>query len=316
MKLTNMMCLIIIIFLIGCKDSGNSEIEKEQIYTGTKGLDIEIIEESYPNEVNEKEEFNVVIKLTNYGAYPFSPGNSVFTLSTEKKYMEFSGGNNIESKQINLNGKQNFNSDDDFQVLEYTLKAKELDIESQYHTVKVIANACYDYQTKVYADVCIDTDKYNTKIIDKVCSSEPVTLSGGQGGPVAVTRIEPTMLSDKNNIKPQFRIYIENLDYGSVIKQGTYNTICSSNSPQRNDYNQIELTDIKFSRFTLNDFDCEPEINGRFFAKLENEQDVVTCTLKNGISKATATYTTPLYIQLDYGYTTTDFIEIMIKNLS
>jgi hypothetical protein len=308
--------ILILIVLFGCNGgNGQGHIDDEPVYKGQQGLSLEIIQESLPEKVYENEEFNLVLKLTNYGAYPISPGDSVLKISTEEEYMEFTNGENVFPDSFDLKGKETYNTLNDFEVKEYNLRAKSLDKESQQHPVKILATACYNYHTIAFADVCIDTDVYNVKEIEKVCQSQPISLSGGQGAPVEITRIEPAMLSDGNSIKPQFKIYIRNSDQGSVIKHNSYNTICSSDSPQRDHYNLIELAELKFSNYNINDFSCEPKIGGKFVAKLENEEDSIVCTLNNGIPKSKLTYQTPLNIEFKYGYVISKYVQLDIKKL-
>ena len=45
--------------------------------------------------------------------------------------------------------------------------------------------------------VCIDPDPYSVVQEQKVCNIGDVSVSGGQGAPIAVTRIEEEVGSDK-----------------------------------------------------------------------------------------------------------------------
>ena len=276
---------------------------------------MDILRESIPEKVFENEQFNMVVKLTNFGAMPVSAGDGIFLLTPEDDYVEIVQGNNPENN-FDLEGKETFRNIDDFEILEYTLGVKTLDPESTVHESKIMATLCYDYITSAFVDVCIDTNAYNARPTDKVCSAEPIAISGGQGGPVGITRIEPTMLSSDDNIRPQFKIYFRNFDKGSVVQYGSISTVCSSSSPNINVYNILELSDLRFSDYGRESFDCVPTINGQsYVAKLEDEEDFIICTLNSGIPKTTPSFTTPLFVELRYGYTYSDSVGISIRKL-
>ncbi|MBN2421845.1 hypothetical protein JXB41_01345 [Candidatus Woesearchaeota archaeon] len=311
----NTSVLIMLLFILSaCQTGVNDNATKEKIYTGETGLELEILDRSLPESVFEDERFDMVLKLTNKGAYPITAGDSILKITTEKDYMEIIEPKGslpyIYSGSFDLDGKEKFQNTDDFEVKEFKLMSKRLDEQSQIHTVTILATVCYNYVTKAYADICIDTDVYNTKPIEKSCSAEQVSLNGGQGAPVAVTRIEPKMLSDGDSVKPQFVIYLRNTDRGSVIEYERINTICSKESPDRDDYNNVQLTDIRFSGYDRNDFRCEPDI-----AKLENEEDYIICTLQQGIPRSTPSYKTPLYLEFSYAYTLSEQVQLDIERM-
>ena len=302
---------LIVIFSISCKRE--DEISRQNRYSGTRGLDIRFMDQSIPDRLFENDNFELILKLTNFGASPITTGESVLKLYLEGDYMEFSDNTNVHTENIELAGKERFTSRDDFVVKQYSVDVKQLDEQSQTQDVEIFAIACFNYKTKAYADVCIDTDIYNTKPIEKACSAAPVDLSGGQGAPVAVTKVESRMLTSENDIHPQFKIYISNAGLGSVIEHNSYSTICSQNTPDRENYNTVELSQLGFSQYTISDFDCSP---GNKVVKLEHGQDYILCTLNQGISKSIVSYETPLYIELSYGYTVKDTLKVNINKLS
>ncbi|MBU0756612.1 MAG: hypothetical protein KKF44_00975 [Nanoarchaeota archaeon] len=317
MKTVGIVMVLCLFLFFGCTLGGNSgPITSQNLYRGEQGLEIEIFEKSLPEKVYEEQQFDLIMKLTNKGVHPIDPGDSILKVILEKDYMQFSGGSYINSQQFTLDGKENFALIDDFEIKEYKLESKILDEESQLHQVNIFVTACYNYVTKVFADICIDTDIYNIKPIEKVCEAKTISLSGGQGAPVSVTRIEPSMLSDQNSVKPQFKIYVSNRDKGTVIEYGALNTICSSQTPNKEDYNFVELTAIQFSEYTMTDFDCKPNRMGKVFTKLDNEENFIICTLMEGrLPDSVVTYETPLYIELRYGYTISESASITIENI-
>ncbi|MFH0875249.1 MAG: hypothetical protein V1859_04890 [archaeon] len=302
-------------FLLGC-NQGQNTVTNTKTLQGNEGLKMEIIAKNIPENAYENEDLDMVIKLTNKGAYDIPAADSVLKITLERGYLAFVGGDHLVTDSFALVGKERFTRVDDIMLKEYRFITGVLDEQSKVHTSLILASACYNYLTKAYADVCIDTDIYNIKPIDKVCSAKPVSLSGGQGAPVAVTGVEPRMLANGDYIRPQFTITIKNVDEGSVIEYNKINTVCSSSSLTRDDYNTIDLVELRFSDFTINDFTCEPTRDGRFVAKLKNEEDKIVCTLgENLLPKSTVTYETPLYIELRYGYTLSKSTQVTINKV-
>ncbi len=311
-----------LLLLAACDKNGatDSDISKMKVYQGTKGLELEIIDKSIPDMIFENEEINLVVKFTNRGAA--SINDARIKIYTEREYLEFidtprADLPNMVTDDLELDGKEKFRIMDDFDIREYTLRARELESQSQIQKVGIMATACYEYSTQAFIDVCIDTDPYDTKPREKVCSPNPVTVSGGQGAPVAVVKVEPRMLADGDYVRPQFKIHLKNTDSGSVIRAGQSGLICSSENPERGDYNYVTLTDIRFSNYGLSDFDCAPTLGSNYAAKLENGNDYIICTIKEGrgISKSETSYMTPLYVKFDYGYIISKGTDIEIRDI-
>jgi len=189
-----------------------------EFHTGKSGLKISFLQNSPPSQVYAPEkfvdedgktavsrqgsEFPVSLMLKNEGAYDIKNGYISFSL--EQDYMElqswaFPGKTteyeqptdimiNPEGKKIkfDLEGKSSMNPAGDDKILAATILAKPLDKQSVTHTSNIIATACYEYRAEANAAICLDTDVYNLKPGIKSCALKTITLSGGQGAPVAV----------------------------------------------------------------------------------------------------------------------------------
>ena len=64
--------------------------------------------------------------------------------------------------------------------------------------------------------------------------------------------------------------------------------------------------------------DCSPKLNPESadmssYIKLEEGEDAIKCELKGGIPKSMGTFTTPLMVDLDYGYTFTISKNVLIR---
>ncbi|MEK6916391.1 MAG: hypothetical protein AABW92_01480 [Nanoarchaeota archaeon] len=310
MRTRYFLILVALVFLAACSTgSKDSDLEKE-IYKGTTGVVVSFFGNNIGDEVFEGEQLNLPIKFENKGAYDVT--NSKLVVAAEKGFMNFPGGSNIYQKSgIKLNGKNVFVTFDDFHIEELNLQVNKLSPLSEYHDSLVIVNFCYDYKNMAFTEVCIDTDPHNQRVSDKTCSQiDSIGLSGGQGGPVVINRIETRMLVFDNAIRPQFKIYISNTGKGTVISPNKIDSVCSQDSVGQQTYNSLKLTALDMSGYTLQNFECLPSE-----LVLYRDEDFITCTLKSGISRDKQPYITPLKVELSYGYMDSAAKEIKINKI-
>ena len=141
-------------------------------------------------------------------------------------------------------------------------------------------------------------------------------MSSGQGGPVVIESVETTTLVNGNSISPRFKIKISNLKTGTVLSAGAYDRVCTGTGVTAEDFHQVELTDLSFSNFGLGDFDCN-----RKTLEISDEGNETSffysCKLLPGkLSRESGvTYTTPLTVEIKYGYQTNIKKEIEIKEI-
>ncbi|MBN1502822.1 hypothetical protein JW930_04710 [Candidatus Woesearchaeota archaeon] len=315
MNIKLIIVLLLCCFLLSCDDLGignNKNLQDAEIYKGKEGVAIEIIDNALPSNVFENENFELLVRATNKGPISTSVKLSV---ATEKPYLTFITGSYFQQREVQLEGKEPFQQIDDFEVEVFNIKGGQIDPLSETHTGLVIVSACYDYISKTFSDVCIDTDPHNLRPIVKTCSQSILSLTEGQGGPLVITSIEPRMLLQGDYIKPQFKIYLENQGPGSVTTYGNTNKMCSNQEKDIEDYNTLDISDLKLNvaGYTENLWSCVPEM-----IRLRSKQDYVICSLKEnvqGIPKDRDPFLTPLKIELKYGYALTQTREVVIEKV-
>lgn len=312
MKIKLTIFLILVFLITGCDllGGGGGDDIKKDIYVGTEGVKVDIYD--LPYEVNENEEIPFIVRIENKGPYET---RGRFVVSTEKDYMNIKGQGNFVLVDFSLSGKTIMNDFDDFEIFNIPLIAGTLDPLSELHETYISTYTCYEYQGLGYADVCIDTDPYEVADSDKSCSVQSsISLGEGQGGPVVIEKIEPKMLIQDNIIRPQFKIYIQNRGQGTVIQKGSVSQVCSRDSLNVATYNTLSLTEVEVSgkKLSAGQIECVPR-----YLQLRDEQDFVTCTVieSQGIPRTMLSYSSPLKIQIDYGYTEAITKEISIKKL-
>jgi len=323
---------IILVMFLSSSCSGLSRgddrvSEQLLIHKGTQGLAMIFSQSAPPDKLYAAEEgtnvsFPVVIDMANQGAYDIEGGYIAFSL--EKNYLRlnrwdlednaFQLGARGERVLFNLEGRKATQPLGESAAATVFINSLPLDDMTEQHTTTIIATACYNYRTHASAEICIDTDPYNLKAIEKPCEAKEIKLGGGQGAPIEVTKIEQvSLMSDDGSIRPQFLIHVRNAGKGVPVKSGKADEACSSEPLSKDDLNILDISEISFSKYSLKDgeIECNPS-----FIKLKNNQGYFKCTLDQGImTKDMPSFSTALYIQLDYVYSESISKTILLERI-
>ena len=306
--------LIGLLFLIGCGPQLAQPVTFVNVRKGSAGLVFDFAEGFPPDKVFEDSQLLLALELKNDGAEDIEGG--ILALSLERDYMGIKSWNTesrtLTSKNKNtatfrLEGKKQTNPKGDQDVVMADLESLILERQTETHTVNLIVSACYPYRTIFAENTCIDTDIFGAKPVEKNCKVEEKSFTG-QGGPVAVTKIEPQMIPapDKTKIIPQYIITIENVGNGQIIDRLSLQNVCSSSPVDKDTYNKLSL------KATLSDvtMDCK---DATF--TLRDKKKTTICKAASSVSKSLGSFLAPLLIELEYGYTETIGKEIEIRRL-
>ena len=331
MKIKNSFAIMNLFFLIliaGCTSVSTGKNQEIDVHTGYQGLVMEFVKNTPPPKVFEQQEFPVYLKIMNSGAYSIKDTKAYINLGVEKDYtskvtllessaIQKSEGANAAA--FTLKGKTNVNPNGDEEVISYNVIAGSIDPQSEAHPSAVTAALCYPYQSELSSTICIDSDISNLRPEKKVCQVKDLVTSGGQGAPVAVTKVEISMLpasAGKDNIQkiiPQFLIYVENVGKGLVIRNEAVSNFCTKSETSHEDLNVVYV-DAQLSGENLNcQIGTKEKIPGHI--KLNDKKDIVRCTLDKGITSSQNAYLSPLKITLTYGYTQTIAANYFIQKL-
>ncbi|MBS3098213.1 hypothetical protein J4209_05455 [Candidatus Woesearchaeota archaeon] len=320
MDIKLILMVISLLFLIGCKGGTQGPITTVDIYKGVDGLKMNFLKNAPSDEVFENSVMPVYIELRNEGAYNIVMG--YLTVSLEEDYMEITNWpikkpitGIVSDNQLvfDLKGKSKVSIEGEQGIVSLTANTKAIDELSEKHTSTILASACYEYETKLSQTVCIDTDVYNLRETEKACEVKDISLTS-QGAPVAITKIETEMLphQDVAKIRPHFVIYVRNKGNGEVIDRGYVAEACSSAKISKDKYNVVAITAFLSNK----QLDCDvTESDMIGYLKLKDKEDTIRCVLEEGIEEREGTYSTPLNIELDYGYTVSIAKDIEIKKI-
>lgn len=334
------MCIVLLISLLsisGCQGllKPKKQLPQVNIYQGIQGLDMSFVKNAPPDEIiapieGEKMPFQAGIRLENKGAYDIKEG--YLLLAVEKGYIDITGwrmageekfqqiGASGEKVVFSLKGRSEDNPIGEADVAIADMQALPLEKQSVTHTSSVSFTSCYEYQTTASAPVCIDTDVYNLKPVEKSCTPKEVALSGGQGAPISADKIEVSILPEaagtkgndqKEFVSPQFVIHISNKGDGIVFTSGKSSEACSASPLKPEDINTVFLEDISFSGYSLKGglIKCTPNP-----LKLRGKDDKIVCRTEKGVvSTESGTYETLIQIVLKYGYSQTISKEVKVS---
>ncbi|MBI2576854.1 hypothetical protein HYV84_06565 [Candidatus Woesearchaeota archaeon] len=231
---------------------------------------------------------------------------------------------------FSLKGKDLEDSQGEKQVITFNMYSKPLstlDPQTEVRETPIIITACYKYRTSASADICVDTDVFGFKEKQKGCEVKPIELKD-QGAPLAVTKIDPQMNPEKDDpgfTRPMFVITVENKGKGEAI-QGNLGTIegaCSSTPVGYKQWNRVDVQAFVLDRNGKKEQlncnlaeDNEPKDRLNQLAgviNLKGKEDRIRCQFKEKIGNDAGTFLTPLFIELDYGYTESISRTVKIK---
>ncbi len=311
-----LLSLVIIIFsLTGCQDSSSTQLTEERLRTGTKGLVIKFIKDSPPKIVFENDPAVFIsLSVENLGVTDVKKG--VIAFGREEDYLAFdeirlNGDKVNEPVVFDIEGKSLNNPFGGKVFLEIEAHSKDITL-SKYQDTSIQVNTCYDYQTILQEEVCIDPIQNMNQLGSRACVAKNLN-PGTRGGPVNVKAVE--VMSTKigsNIVRNVFRIKVNNDGKGKVITKGIAELMCSHESIRgiegvdyRKAWDFVQIT----ARLGKEEMSCKN--NG--VIKLEKGKTGETiCEIETLLREA---YVTPLYLQLDYGYTYSIYKNFQIENI-
>ena len=319
---TILMTCMILIILTGCINlNPKKTTTASSLFKGTKGLEMSFVKNAPPSKVfasankESRSKFKAIVNVKNKGAYDVGfdeqgtesdTNKGILVLTPESGYVDIIDLDeqpNIESAGFSVRGRSLSNDVGDEINVYSTLEARELSSLSALHSSTIFATICYPYQTKVSTSVCIDPDIYDLGTVKQACDGKDLSLSGGQGAPVAVTNVEVRMSPEGKSVNPQFLIHVENKGDGEIVRKEKYVEACQRKISSEKDY--FNVVNIK-AELSGKELKCD-QVNDEKIVVLDGKKGIIKCSLDilNEETENKNAYVAPLSIVLDYGYTRT-----------
>lgn len=290
-RLSIVLMVLCIFFILGCNRMDPDSRREQEIYKGTEGLEMRFLPNSPPSRVYDTSEINIMSELKNKGTYDISGNNCYIHLSGYDDTI-IQGLDDEKYCGTDLFGKSRVYPEGGSDTIEFSTDRIRLPTGVDSLSQKFIFTSCYDYETIASPVVCIDPNQYSISSVKEACTVRDVSMSGGQGAPVEVSRVEVDMIGKD---KVGFRIHVSNAASGTVIRKGVSLSSRGGKSCPYNleydDYNVIDY-DVQMSGGSLES--CTPDQ-----PRLINGQGQIFCKFR---IRGDQPYTTPLQVRLRYSY--------------
>jgi len=171
----------------------------------------------------------------------------------------------------------------------------------------IMATACFDYATRSTTMMCIDP-KPNSNTV-KACVPRSVSPSGGQGGPVAITRVD----QQSSSAKTVFTIYIHHYKQSSLDELYDLNSLYKCNPSSAS---LVKATDKNVVYLGYAELSGRPLIcasDGRIRLDDSGNGQISCSAIFDGLT--TDAYTAPLEVELWYGYSKSIYKTLQIKRV-
>jgi hypothetical protein len=295
---------ILLILATACNES-QSPIN---YHIGTQGIVLEKLS-SNPDKVYETETFALGLMLKNQGAA--NVDNAILMTNFDDYFLELSPESQMsKTRQVSLKGRSLENPDGEADYLEYVLHAKTLGVIRASVDTKANLNICYNYNTDLTTEVCIDTRTRTADTRTYACQGKEYTNTMGQGAPISITKIESEMMLIGNNVRPVFRIYIKNNGEGYTLNPEFH--LCANPAQ-----NAAELNKVKVSAWISKgtELKCDPKI-----VRLTEKEAIARCYVDQGdlndFAKETANYLSALRVLLEYDYVDSQSLDLTIDRIN
>ncbi|MBC8500481.1 MAG: hypothetical protein H8D38_01835 [DPANN group archaeon] len=291
--------VLFLIVLTSCGPKQNPYIV--DYYTGTKGLELEFLGDSPPDEIYENTEFPLAVFVSNEGAFSLngSPYKGLISYSYDSFYLSpILGTAQEEVLDIMLEGKSYTYPEGDFETFILPgFRANSIVGQRENPLTDLFVTACYPYRTKLTDEICIDTSAITRDIREKVCTSE-IKGYNGQGAPVAITEVKPEMQTFGNRIRPVFLITIQNRGSGSVLSPVDKSEIeraceVQTDSSRKKNWNKVLVR----AQLSGEELTCVPDE-----ITLREQKGFARCYLSSEGYGSSLNYLATLIVELDYVY--------------
>lgn len=282
-----LLSVVIVMMVSSCQGGFSSRPSSVDVHVGSKGIEARFMPSAPPVKVMENVEFPVILELENQGTGHVQNGLILFSGDSGFITIEESEGS------FSVEGRSKSNPFPGKALIERKAQSLELDPQRQIHEASITATLCYPYETKAGINVCIDTDPLNLALRKKPCSVSSVSGARGQGAPLVVAEIEPSMIPEGEGVIPSFVIRLQNQGGGLIVDPRKVSLACQPLAQSKDLFDRVDIQ----ARLTDTPLVCDSKV------KLEDGKAEVECVSPDAFSRALGAYMAPLTINVRYGYT-------------
>jgi len=285
-----------ILIISSCTNTGSGP-SSTNYRTGTQGITLSLI--SIPSKLYENSRGTpITVEVKNQGAFPQYDEHSKFDGvlwigGYDDDLLRITPSNGIDLDAEELEGKSQYNNEGGRSLLSFDVDVKKLPSGTTVYKPILLFTATYRYQTIASPMVCIDPDPQSMEVREKVCTTHDVS-AGSQGAPIVVSNIEQDVAGDTII----FKIRIRNTGNGILIPESDWNQDPDEGYDIR-DLDEVKIRDVRVGNTRMSS--CMPSIGKAL--KLTNNEGYIQCRLDKSRIGSNV-YTSPLNIELTYGYTT------------
>ena len=331
MKLTHILLIIAsmaaAIIAAGCQGLQNGSIpDTSSAFKGTEGLKISFFEGAPPESVLAGSIMNVALLLENKGAASIDCknegcGNFLVFAKEPIQFLEENGLEKaVKESEGLLSGKESYASGG--RAAYAVGKTIMVSPDTKSTTALVFAAACYPYETKLTTRVCIPTAPYTVPEEKRVCKLEELRFQS-QGAPVAIRKIVQnkflTIENNKETVKPNLRVYVENAGKGIVLDSTpeALAKACTNTELGKEETKIVSIINVESAEVSGVQLECN---SGRPFTLTgKNDKDFIECVAAQGQGfkreEFDNNFVATLSIKLRYGYQTAASTEVEIQGI-
>lgn len=279
--------IICILFLVACSTDQGGKLNTN-FRTGSEGISLTFLDTNQEIKTYENDIIELGINIENKGA------TDINNLELKVSGYDTDYFNVWSEDEINsLFGKSLYTENGEFSRLYYYIKNIKLPATAEKYTANMAFKACYNYQTIANPQICI-VKETGLNVGEDVCEITPIVLSN-QGAPVAVTKVEQTLV-EKNLM---LKIYLSHVGNGKIIG-------CDSKT------GKVRIEEIAFSGYSTQ-YDGIKKINCPETEFGLPRKDPIICT---AVMPDTIESSKPvLNIRLSYPYTNEITKKIIVERL-
>lgn len=275
----------------GSNNGGVVPITIPELRVGSNGIVASYLESQPPAEVFESTDVVATYSLHNQGATSVRRG--VYQMVTNRPSLLVLGQD--ASGIFDLNGKSSSDARGEEQFFQSVVKVSALPSQSQGESARLDVHLCYQYATVASQEVCVDTTLGAPTIGPKVCTQSAVSVSGGQGGPIALTNVDIKVLPDANSpdlVFPQATLTFTKPNAKTITLPNQYDALCTSGARTTDPHAKVKVLLGEQS------MDC----GSNLIKFSQGDTAKITCNLVGGVDKVRGTYVSVIRAEVDYGF--------------